>query len=72
MDEQIIDEEITVTLLGSGFAAVQHMVKIRDDFGEYWDVHQTGIGRYESREKAEIEAMQWAESDGVRLRLLAV
>lgn len=68
MAEKIIDEMITVECLGSGFAAV-HRVLIKDDeFPEaYWDVQQTGFGRFNNSEEAEVEAKSWSESDGIRL-----
>lgn len=64
--EQVTAERITVQLLGSGYAAV-HMVKVKDDHGEYWDVQQTGIGRYKTRAEAEREARSWSKSDCIQL-----
>lgn len=62
----IIDEYVTASLLGSGYAAV-HMVLVRDPkLGDYWDVQQTGIGRYATREEAEREAKAWSKSDEIR------
>lgn len=65
MAEKIIEELITVEMLGSGFAAI-HRVLIKDSkLGEYWDIEQTGIGRYDTREEAEAEAKNWAISDEI-------
>ena len=67
--EKILDEFIGVHLLGSGFASV-HRVLVKEDNDEpYWDYQQTGIGRYKTREKAEIEARSWARSEEIELRL---
>jgi len=66
MTEKILDEYITVSLLGSGYAAV-HMVLVHNEDDEYWDVQQTGIGRYKYREDAEIEARIWARNEEIRL-----
>lgn len=69
MDDVILDQYITVALLGSGHAAV-HMVLVDDDDGDpYWDIQQTSIGRYNNSKDAETEAKQWSESDGIRLQL---
>ena len=35
----------------------------------YWDVINTGIGRYATREEAIEEAKEWAEADGIELRI---
>lgn len=62
---------ITVTLLGSGYAAV-HMTHVASNDGlnnSYWDVQQTGVGRFASPVLAEREARQWSESDKIKLRL---
>jgi len=64
--EQIIQEKMTVQRLGSGYAAV-HMVLVKDGIGEYWDVQQTGIGRYATRQEAEREAIDWSKSDEIPL-----
>lgn len=65
MAEFIKDNRITVQLLGSGYAAV-HMVLVADDeLGEYWDVQQTGIGRYATHAEAEREAISWSKSDEI-------
>lgn len=61
-----IREYITVSLLGSGYAAI-HM-RWYDDMNGY-DVQQTGIGRYRTREAATTEAIVWAQSDNIPLRL---
>ena len=68
MAEKIIDECITTCLLGSGFAAV-HMVLVKEDDNEpYWDVQQTGIGRYRTSSEAKIEAKSWSFSDQIKYR----
>lgn len=53
---------IHVSLLGSGYAAV--MMEWQPE--GFWDVFQTGIGRYKTREEAVIEAKIWSETDEVR------
>jgi len=58
------NHRISVQLLGSGFAAV-HLADY-EDMGWDTDVVQTGIGRYETREEAEVEAEEWALSEGMR------
>lgn len=66
--DKILDEYITVGLLGSGFTAV-HRVLIKENENEpYWDTQQTGIGRYKNKSEAEIEAISWAESEGIGYR----
>lgn len=62
MSETISNPRIGVKLLGSGYAAIL-WVDVTDERGTYTDVQQTGIGRYKTREKAVVEAKQWAESD---------
>jgi hypothetical protein len=67
MADKVIQERMTVQLLGSGYAAV-HMVLVEDDnLGQYWDVQQTGIGRYRTRQEAEQEAIGWSISDEISL-----
>lgn len=66
MTEKIIDAHITTSLLGSGYAAV-HMVLVDDSkLGKYWDVQQTGLGRYKTEQEAIIEAKLWSESDEIK------
>lgn len=67
MKEKILDECITVALLGSGFAAIHRVLVKEDDDEPYWDIQQTGVGRYKTREKAVIEAKSWSKSDKIRL-----
>lgn len=57
---------ITVALLGSGYAAI-HMRWYADMNG--YDIQQTGIGRFATREAANIEARGWSQSDEIELRL---
>lgn len=64
--DRVTDEYITVGELGSGWAAV-HMAYVEpDDYTGYWDVQQTGIGRYRTHAAALVEARQWAASDEIR------
>lgn len=56
---------VTATKLGSGFAAILLFWETK---GHYWDVWQTGIGRYATKEEAEVEAKQWAETEGLRYK----
>ena len=60
---------ITVLRLGSGWAAA-HMVFVNDGHGSYWDVEQTGMGRYASRMAAAEEAREWAAAEGLPTRNL--
>lgn len=67
MTEKILDRYITATLLGSGYAAVYMVLIKENDVGEsYWDVQQTGIGRYKTRKEAEVEAQMWAKTEGIK------
>lgn len=72
--DKIIDGYITVSLLGSGYAAVHRvLVKEMNPDGTwdepYWDVEQTGIGRYSTRDEAVVEARDWAKSEEIKLQL---
>lgn len=54
-------EFITVTEGMSGFFAVHMWYNTEDeDFG-FWEPYDTGMGRYATREEAEVEARKWAE-----------
>ncbi len=64
MAETLSNHRLTVSLLGSGYAAV-HLVDVTDEHGTYTDVQQTGIGRYVSREEAVVEARMWSKSDDI-------
>lgn len=66
MKEVVSNPRITVSLLGSGYAAVEY-VDVTDDHGAYTDVQQTGIGRYKTANEALIEAEMWAETEGIPL-----
>lgn len=57
---------ITVMLLGSGYAAI-HM-RYYDDM-EGYDIQQTGIGRYRTKEEAVKEAQDWSTSDEIELHI---
>ena len=61
-------EFITVTEGMSGFFAV-HMWLNEEDFEiPFWEPYDTGMGRYATRESAELEAHQWAEETGMEYR----
>lgn len=67
MAEPLPPPFITVSKLGSGWAAIC-MVFV-DDFPEgYWDVQQSGIGRYPTPEGAEAEARGWAEAEELEFK----
>lgn len=68
--ETIVDEMLTVLKLGSGYAAV-HMVEVKTEgySGTYWDIQQTGIGRYATHEEAAGEARGWSTTEEIRLEL---
>jgi len=53
---------ITVTKGMSGFFAVHMWRNDEEDFGPFWEPYETGLGRYETREEAEREALLWAEN----------
>ena len=57
---------ICTALLGSGYAAI-HMRWCADMEG--YDIQQTGLGRYRTREEAIREAQDWSCSDEIELRL---
>lgn len=52
---------ITTTKGMSGFFAVHMWLNEEEDFGPFWEPYETGMGRYATREEAEVEARQWAE-----------
>lgn len=64
MSETISNSRITVSLLGSGYAAI-HLVDVTDEYGTYTDVQQTGIGRYKTSKEAIVEARMWSKSDEI-------
>jgi hypothetical protein len=67
--ETLANHRITVSLLGSGYAAI-HLVDVTEEGrGTYTDVQQTGFGRYATREEAEREASDWAEAEEMPLLL---
>lgn len=52
---------ITTTQGMSGFFAVHMWLNEEEkDIGPFWEPYDTGIGRYETREEAEREAIDWA------------
>lgn len=71
MSEKIIEECISVEELGSGWAAVHRvLVAEHDDIqNAYWDIQQTGVGRYRTRTEALQEAVNWSESDEIPLKV---
>lgn len=52
---------ITTGRLGSGYAALQLFWD--PEHGGFWDVWQTGYGRYATKAEAEAEARSWAKSE---------
>ena len=58
---------ITIMFGGAGYFAAHVGIFINADVGEYQDVIQTGIGRYQSRLAATVEARHWAELEGIML-----
>lgn len=57
---------ITVTEGMSGFFAV-HIWYNHED-GGFWEPYDTGYGRYATRERAEVEAREWARETGMEYR----
>lgn len=61
-------EFITVTEGMSGFFAVHMWFNTEDlDFG-FWEPYDTGMGRYATRDEAQVEAMAWADETGIEYR----
>ena len=61
--EENYDDYITVTQGMSGHFAIQRTWD--KDLG-FWDVWTTGFGRYRTSEGAIREAINWAESEGMK------
>ena len=59
---------ITVTEGMSGFFAVHMWLNEEEDFGPFWEPYDTGYGRYNTREEAEVEAKAWAGEVGYEYR----
>ena len=57
---------MTVTHGMRGYFAV--LLWWNRDYGGFWEPWNTGIGSYDSAQKAEQEARQWAEEEGVEFR----
>ncbi len=57
---------ITVTLGMSGYFAVMIWLNKENPEMPFEEPYQTGIGRYRTREKAEIEAKSWAAAEELR------
>ena len=64
----MIKNFITVTEGMSGFFAVHMWLNEEEDFGPFWEPYDTGIGRYATREEAEVEARRWAEETEMEYR----
>lgn len=54
---------ISVTSGMSGHFAVMYWWN--KDLGGFWEPWDTGIGRYETEDEARVEAITWADADGV-------
>lgn len=54
---------MTVTSGMSGHFAV--MVWLNPDMGGFWEPWDTGIGRYRTEDEARVEAIQWADAEGI-------
>lgn len=69
MTDKILDQYISVSLLGSGWAAI-HFVEVLEQGKKmpYWDVQQTGIGRYKTKQEAISEAKLWAEAEKLKYK----
>lgn len=63
-EERLDNFRLETCRLGSGWAAVL-LVDVTTEDGTYTDVQQTGLGRYATREEAEVEARQWAEVEDI-------
>lgn len=68
-EETILEQHIAVERLGSGWAAVHRVLVKEGDHEPYWDVEQTGSGRFRFKESAEAEARAWANAEQIPLRL---
>lgn len=64
-----VGEYVTVSELGSGWAALQIAILETNDATRYEDVWRTGMGRYATREEALEEAKSWAEFEELELRV---
>lgn len=65
----MIKNFITVTEGMSGFFAVRMWLNEEEDFGPFWEPYETGMGRYATREEAEVEAKEWADQTAMELRI---
>ena len=61
---QLQGKYICVQMLRTGYAAVE-MIWCEDvtSGSGYWDINNTGIGRYRTRKEAEDEAKHWAQDE---------
>ena len=57
---------ITTTRGGSGDFSV--LLWWNPDMGGFYEPWDTGVGRYATREEAEVWAKQWAEAEGLEYR----
>jgi hypothetical protein len=67
-EKEMTKRFITVTEGMSGFFAVHMWLNQEEDCGDFWEPYDSGIGRYATREEAEVEARQWAEMEGMEYR----
>ena len=67
MSDKILDSYIGVTSGMSGWFAIECVLVDDPELGEYWDIQQTGVGRYKERRQAVLEAISWSESDEIKL-----
>ena len=57
---------ITTTHGFSGYFAVK--LWWNPEMGGFWEPWDTGTGRYESREEAEVEGLDWAAAEGLEFK----
>lgn len=60
---------ITIMHGTSGFFACHVWLNEEDEDEPFWEPYESGIGRYATREEAEVEARQWAEDMEMELRV---
>lgn len=57
----------TMCGISGHFAVLMHWNTEEEDIAEgFWEPWQTGFGRYETKEEAEIEAQGWAEAEEIQ------
>ena len=63
------DSYVTVYESITGWTAVQLWWNDEDkDLGGFWEPWNTGVGKYETKERAMIEAKEWAEAEEMECR----